>query len=173
MKPRFILVVLLLTNICLAQTTHHKKKLAKPPARVIVAEGKYAFYTRAGELLPNFEEPWSLTKTSVGFELAEQWKSDQPADLKLGPVSVDFNVMFTTGMQPLTVHIGNKDTNSGITCSLSLSEFTCNGADKSSNVPVKSPYNFFLPSPWMMSAIARRSKKELGGFTDVRMVYLD
>jgi len=176
MRPRIILVVilsLLFADICLAQTTHHKKKPTKPPARIKVAEGSYAFYTRTGEVLTTFEEPWALTKTPVGFELSEQWRSNQSADSQQGPMAVEFNVMFTTNMQPLTVHIGNKDSKTGITCSLSLTDFTCIGADKSSSVPVQSPYNFFLPSPWMMSAIARRSKKELGGFTDVRMVYLD
>jgi len=173
----WILLIGALLPSAFAQTSKARKK--RPPAQkktvaqeLKAAEGQYAFFSRAGDLLPDFEEPWTLTKTPVGYDLAEQWKATNSEDESKAVVAVDFKVSFAPGMQPLNIRIGNKESSSGIYCSLSFAEFTCAGAEKTTKLNIESPYNFFLPSPWLMGAIVRRATKEVGSFTDVRMAYL-
>ena len=174
--PLVLLIGILLPS-ALAETSKARKKRHPAPKKAVAqklkaAEGQYAFFSRAGELLPDFEEPWTLTKTPVGYDLVEQWKAKNPEDHSRVVATVDFKVSFAPVMQPLNIRIGNKESPSGIYCSLSLAEFSCTGAEKTTKLNVESPYNFFLPSPWLMSAIVRRATKEVGTFTDVRMAYL-
>jgi len=173
----WILMIGILLPSTLAQSSATRKKRHSNHKKAVAhnlkaAEGQYAFFNRTGDLLPDFTEPWTLTKTPVGYDLVEQWKAKNTEDESKGIVSVDFKVSFAPGLQPINVRIGNKESPYGIYCILSLSEFSCAGAEKTTKLNVVSPYNFFLPSPWLMSAIVRRATKEVGTFTDVRMAYL-
>jgi hypothetical protein len=49
-------------------------------------------------------------------------------------------------------------------------EFGCESGDLQSKIPMQGSYNLFLPSPWMLSSIARRAKKMPQQSTTVQLV---
>lgn len=141
--------------------THSEKnsgaKNATPTAalRVKVADGRYELVGgNAGT--QKYREPWTLYKTSVGYELQEQWTV---ASSNAAESSVDVAINFAAGLYPIQVRIGGENTQRQLTCSMALKEFKCATGGKESKLVMQGPYNVFLPSPWLLGSIARRAKK--------------
>ena len=150
-----------------------RKSIKKPtaeavPEKVRVAEGKYELRRTDGQPLRAFEEPWTLYKTRLGYELEEQWHvgaTDQAPE-----AVIDVRVNFAGGMNPIDVRIGGDDAQRQLLCQIALKEFTCASAGLEAKLEMDGNYNFFSPSPWMLGAIARRGKKVPGSVTPVQLV---
>jgi hypothetical protein len=174
MNPRLIVAVVLGLSIVASAQTRRRKPVRKPPvARATVpekmklAEGRYRM--AGSEEGRAFEEPWTLWKTKLGYELVEQWIF--PAQDQGAPRVIDVNVQMVTQLRPIKIHIG--DPLLGLDCSLTIGEFVCNNQGQMSKVAVQSPYDFFSPSPWMLGNIVRRARKIKGDKSSIRLVRIN
>src|SRR5882762_5568387 len=144
------------------------KAAAVAPMREKVAEGKYELKKLDGKSPQSFEEPWTLYKTKVGFELEEQWVvSNDPQNQ---PMIVDIGVNFAPGLYPIQLRVGGVGSSKELHCSMEANEFTCDSGGMHSKISMQGSYNLFLPSPWMLSSIGRRAKKVPQQITKVQLV---
>jgi hypothetical protein len=169
-------VVIVIAVHSFAPSAWSQKKMAPPkpkpqaaaePAREKVAEGKYELKRRDGNSPESFEEPWTLYKTKIGFELEEQWVVSK--DPQTQPMIVDIGVNFAPGLYPIQLRVGGGSSKE-LRCSMEVAEFTCETEGMHSKIPMQGPYNLFLPSPWMLSSIGRRAKKVPQQITKVKLV---
>jgi hypothetical protein len=173
MRPWLILVLCVCLAIpASAQTRRRSKgkstpKRAAPAEKAKIAEGRYQMNTSVSGV--NFEEPWTLWKTKLGYELAEQWlvpaRGDNP------PQAIDVNVQMVGQLRPIQVHIG--DAASGLTCKIALGSFNCESQGKATQLAVDGPYDFFSPSPWMLGNIVRRAVKNRDQKSSITLVRID
>jgi hypothetical protein len=163
----------------LASTANaQKRKSASPrakaaqaePVRVKVAEGTYQLKKVDGTTSASFEEPWTLFKTNLGFDLEEQWVVNK--DPQSAPMIVDILVNFAPGLYPIQFRVGGSGSSKELRCATAIKEFTCESAGLQSKLPMIGSYNLFLPSPWMLSSIARRAKKVPDQSTSVQLVQM-
>ena len=125
-------------------TADQKTQLAKGRYRMLhLPEGR------------GFEEPWTLWRTKLGYELVEQWVF--PAKEQAGPTVIDVSVQMVTELRPITVHIGSAL--QGLDCSVAVGAFVCEAEGRQTRVDMQDPYDFFSPSPWMLGNIVRRGRK--------------
>ena len=146
------------------------KKKPVAPLRTKVAEGMYELHHTGPEPSGTWQEPWALYKTKSGYELEEQWKA-----AKIGnPNSVVVNVFLdlAQGLYPIHAKIGSEVSGNQIDCAMTLNEFKCAAGGKESSLPVSGPYNLFLPSPWLLSSIGRRSSRNPEAPTKVQLVQM-
>jgi hypothetical protein len=86
-----------------AQTRRRPPAKAKAPVRELktkVAEGKYVLSSESTRV---FEEPWTLSRTRLGYQLDEQWLFYRN---QTEPTVIDVAVDMVTGFRPLQVKIG-------------------------------------------------------------------
>lgn len=174
MRVATILVLCLALSVSpLAQSRRSRVKAktrSKPPVAeqsTVVAEGKYQM--NSGAALHGFEEPWTLTKTRLGYELAEQWVI--PGRGLFGPQVIDLKVQMVTGLRPVQVHIG--DLLQGLTCKIALEMFHCESQGRATELAMSGPYDFFSPSPWMLGNIVRRAQRVKGEQSSIQLVRID
>lgn len=179
MTRLLLLVVLLFLAVSVSAQTAKKTapKKSKPKAAsaapnqdILVAEGKYEMKRMQGNSTQVFIEPWALYKTAVGFFLREQWISYQEG--AENSVIVDVEVHMAPGLNPLEAKIGSPESANRLLCSIALKEFKCASRGMESKIPVVGPYNLFLPSPFILSSIARRAKKTPGVPTKIKLVQM-
>jgi len=168
------LMLLLLAGVhsAFAQTkrTPTKKRAASPPAappRLKIAEGKYELRRSNGPVDRTFEEVWTLYRTKLGYAVEEQWHVG--AGQGMPPNVLDVSLEFISGLHPLRIRIGSDEERS-LHCALELKECRCKSMGTESALPMSGIYDFFLPSPWMLGSIARRSAKDPGKPTQVQLV---
>lgn len=166
--------ILLLAAAGWAATPPKKKAAKKPsaaapaPVKVKVAEGRYELVRTDGKQLRAFEEPWALYKTTLGYELEEQWHVG--ATDKTEEAIIDVHVSFAGGLNPIEVKIGGDDAQKQLVCKIALKDFSCSSGGLSATVEMDGNYNFFSPSPWMLGAIVRKAKKVAGESTAIQLV---
>ena len=161
---RAMLLILLALCVPACSQTAHKSKTA-PPERVKLAAGKYQMIGAGG----GFEEPWTIFRTRLGYELTEQWVvPTQPGE---PPQVIDVSVQMVGALRPVQVHIG--DPQMGLSCSIALAAFKCETQGKTSQMTISGPYDFFSPSPWMLGNIVRRATKEKSQTSSIKLVRID
>lgn len=172
-----ILLVLSLVVPALAQTKKRPaprksaaKALTAVPLRTKVAEGKYVLRAQAGVFLQTWEEPWTLYKTRTGFEVEEEWRAAREG--APNSVVIDVLLVMAPGMYPTQARIGSALTDNQLDCSMTMAEFRCTAAGKTSSMPMSGAYNFFLPSPWLLSSIGRRAPKKPDQPVTVKLVQM-
>ncbi|HUS19924.1 MAG TPA: hypothetical protein VMZ25_09755 [Terriglobales bacterium] len=143
---------------------------ATAPLRTKIAEGRYELRAHAGAVLQSWEEPWTLYKTTTGFEVEELWKASKQGS----PNSVLIDVLLTLapGLYPTQVRIGSDLSPAQLNCSMTMAEFRCATQGREAAIPMSGAYNFFLPSPWLLSSIARRAPKRPGQPVDIKLVQM-
>jgi hypothetical protein len=157
----------------LAQTKRAKPKAKAAetaPLREKVAEGKYELKRVDGKLQQSFEEPWTLYKTNIGYELDEQWVVSKDSGSQ--PMIVDIGVSFAPGLYPIQLRVGGVESSKQLNCSMEAKEFICESGGTRSQIAMQGPYNLFSPSPWMLGSIARRAKKVPQQSTKVQLVQM-
>jgi hypothetical protein len=115
-----------------------------------------------------FEEPWVLSRTRLGYTLDEQWVFYRNQG---EPTIVDVNVDMVTGFRPLQVKIGTGT--ESVQCKIALQEFTCETKGQTRRLEAKPPYDYFSPSPWILSNVVRRVKKDPSVKSTVNLVRID
>ncbi len=135
-----------------------KAKSPAAPLRTKIAEGRYELRSQANSALRTWEEPWTLYKTKTGYEVEELWKAARGGD----PNAVVIDVLLTLapGLYPTQARIGSDLSPSQLLCSMTMTEFRCAADGKQNSMPMTGAYNFFLPSPWLLSSIGRRAQKK-------------
>jgi hypothetical protein len=184
-KLRRWVCVLLSVSLCLAthaQTARKRpprksrppaaKTTATPavPARIKIAEGRYELRAQAGAILQKWEEPWTLYKTKTGFEVEELWKASKQGNPN--PVLIDVLLTMAPGLYPTQVRIGSDLSPAQLHCWMTMAEFRCATEGREAAIPMSGAYNFFLPSPWLLSSIARRASKRPDQPTKVKLVQM-
>jgi hypothetical protein len=144
-----------------------KPQVAAEPAREKVAEGKYEMKRLDGSSPQSFEEPWTLYKTKIGFELEEQWIVSK--DPQTEPMIVDIGVNLAPGLYPIQLRVGGGSAKE-LRCNIEAKEFICETEGMQSRIPMQAPYNLFLPSPWMLGCIGRKAKNVPQQITKVKLV---
>jgi len=173
-KSATILVLcLLLAASAVAQKRRPRPKAkSKAPAvaehPVLLAEGKYQM--GGGAAMHGFSEPWSISRTALGYELDEQWLIP-PRGALGAPQVIDLKVQMVSGLRPVQVHIG--DPLLGLTCKIALNVFRCESQGKMTELPIQGAYDFFSPSPWMLGNIVRRSQRIKGEKSPIQLVRID
>jgi hypothetical protein len=162
----------------LAPSVWAQKKRASPaakpnavPLRQKVAEGKYELKRMDAKSAQSFEEPWTLYKTNVGYELEEQWIVSK--DTQSEPVIVDIGINFAPGLYPIGLRVGSGGSSKQLLCRMEAKEFGCESDGMQSKIPMQGSYNLFLPSPWMLGSIARRARKVPQQSTTVQLIRMD
>jgi hypothetical protein len=143
------------------------RKPAAPAAetKTKVAEGKYLLSTETARV---FEEPWVLSRTRLGYQLDEQWVFYRNQG---DPTVIDVVVDMVAGFRPLQIQIGtNADS---VRCKIALQEFSCETKGQTRKLETKPPYDYFSPSPWILSNVVRRVKKDPSVKTTVNLVRID
>ncbi|MCU1308667.1 MAG: hypothetical protein JWN45_3362 [Acidobacteriaceae bacterium] len=157
-----------------AQTKRSPNAKAKAaetaPLRTKIAEGKYELKRTDGKLEQSFEEPWTLYKTNIGYELEEQWVVSK--DPSAQPMIVDIGVNFAPGLYPIQLRVGGVGSSKQLNCRMEAKEFACESRGTYSQIAMQGPYNLFSPSPWMLGSIARRAKKVPQQSTKVQLVQM-
>lgn len=162
-----LLALSLMTGASFAQAKRKApaKKPAKPaakksaaPLRTKLAEGRYELRSQADATLRTWEEPWTLYKTKTGYEVEELWKASR-ADAP-NPVVIDVLLTLAPGLYPTQVRIGSDLSPAQLVCYMTMNEFRCTADGKHSSMAMTGAYNFFLPSPWLLSSIGRRAQKK-------------
>lgn len=184
---KFLLIALFLLasldqGLAQSSSAPKAKGKAKTPARksapkaaaaavadvpIKVAEGKYKLMGSGVTPGRKFEEPWTLYRTKVGFELKESFVVSQNGEPNPG---VEITVGFAPGFFPTSIVIAGENNKNPITCTLKLALFTCDSVAGISELPMEGSYSFFLPDPWMMGAVVRRAKPVPDVPTKVAMV---
>jgi hypothetical protein len=165
-------VILCLAVAAFGQTAKHRpraKAKVKAPAvqePVLIAEGRYQMN---GGAAVGFEEPWTLFKTRLGYELTEQWVL--PPRGVGGPQVIDLKVQMVGELRPVQVHIG--DALQGLTCKIALDVFRCESRGRTTELPMQGPYDFFSPSPWMLGNIVRRAQRVKGERSTIQLVRIE
>lgn len=166
-----VLCLALLGSAAAQKRRPRAKAKVKPPMSeqpVLLAEGKYQMGGSAA--MHGFSEPWSLSKTRLGYELNEQWVI--PAHGALGaPQVIDLKVQMVAGLRPVQVHIG--DLLLGLTCKIALGVFRCESQGKTTELAIPGAYDFFSPSPWMLGNIVRRAQRVKGEKASIQLVRID
>jgi hypothetical protein len=162
---RAILVIGLALSIPMAAQKTQRPKLASPSQRVKIAEGKYQMKGAAG----GFEEPWTIFKTRLGYEVTEQWIV--PTQVSEPPQVIDVSVQMVNALRPVQVHIG--DSQMGLSCSIAMGVFKCETQGKQSQMALSGPYDFFSPSPWMLGNIVRRATKDKSQKATIKLARID
>ena len=174
--PIFAVIAIVLALLAASATapaqTRKRPPAAKsaptPAAPVKVAEGKYELHKIGGKADRTFEEPWTLYRTHLGYELKEHWLVGAgPSSTE--PNVIDVSVDFVPGLHPLNIRIGLSAENS-LQCSLELTVFSCKSQGLEASLPMQGIYDFYSPSPWMMGSIARRAQKVPDQITQVQLV---
>jgi hypothetical protein len=83
---------------------------------------------------------------------------------------IDVTVDMVTGFRPLKVQIGGADS---VLCKIALQEFTCEAKGRTRKLDIKPPYDYFSPSPWILSNVVRRVKKDPSVSSSVNLVRID
>lgn len=172
----FLVLALVVPGVAQTQTKKRPaaKKSAKAapaiPVRTKVAEGKYVLRAQAGAVLQTWEEPWTLYKTKTGFEVEEEWRAAREG--AANSVVIDVLLVMAPGMYPTQARIGSALSSRQLDCYMAMSEFRCTAAGKTSSMPVSGAYNFFLPSPWLLSSIGRRAPKKPDQPVAVKLVQM-
>ncbi len=163
-----------------AQTPSARKRPARkappkasapaPEMKVKVAEGRYRL--RAGEqgTLQSWDEPWTLYKTRTGFEVNEQWKASKEGFAN--SINIEVVVVLAPGLYPTEARIGSDVTGNQLACFMTMTEFRCRVMGKESTLPMLGAYNFFLPSPWFLTSIARRAPRKPDSNVTVKLVQM-
>ena len=151
-----------------AQTKRRPTAKAKAPVAEVktkVAEGKYLLSAGSTRV---FEEPWTLSRTRLGYQLDEQWLfySNQAE-----PTVIDVSVDMVTGFRPLQIKIGTAA--DSVACKIALQEFSCDSKGQTKRLATTPPYDYFSPSPWILSNVVRRVKKDPSVKTTVNLVRID
>jgi hypothetical protein len=176
---RFILALVALSVLCTGawpQSPRKKRSSAKPkpavtaPLKTKVAEGRYELRARADAVLQSWEEPWTLYKTKTGYEVEELWKASREGSSN--SVVIDVLLTLAPGLYPTQARIGSDLSPAQLTCSMAMNEFRCAAQGKQAAIPMSGAYNFFLPSPWLLSSIARRAPKKPGHPVTVKLVQM-
>lgn len=173
-----ILLVLVLALPAGAQVRKRRPVPKKPtaksapaaPARAKVAQGKYVLRAQAGAVLHTWEEPWTLYKTRTGFEVEEEWRAAREG--APNSVVIDVLLVMAPGMYPTQARIGSALSPTQLDCYMAMAEFRCTAAGKTSSMPMSGAYNFFLPSPWLLSSIGRRAPKKPDQPVTVKLVQM-
>ena len=101
-------------------TPKAKTHAVAPATRVMLADGLYAVVgVKAGQQ-NSYREPWTLYKTSVGYELQEQWMVPTANAVDS---TVDVAINFAAGLYPIEVQIGSEGSARRMLCSMALKEF--------------------------------------------------
>lgn len=145
--------------------TAPKKSAPIPVAKTKVAEGKYVLSTDSTRI---FEEPWVLSRTQLGYQLDEQWVFYRG---QVEPTVIDVAVDMVTGFRPLQLQIGTGT--ESVHCKIALQEFACETKGKTKRLAAKPPYDYFSPSPWILSNVVRRVKKDPSVKSSVNLVRID
>jgi hypothetical protein len=151
-----------------AQTRHRTSAKAKSPVRELktkVAKGKYLLSTESKRV---FEEPWTLSRTRLGYQLDEQWLFYRN---QAEPTVIDVSVDMVTGFRPLQIRIGTAA--DSVACKIALQEFSCESKGQTKRLATTPPYDYFSPSPWILSNVVRRVKKDPSVKTKVNLVRID
>lgn len=151
-----------------AQTRRRPHAKAKAPVRELktkVAEGKYVLSSESTRV---FEEPWTLSRTRLGYQLDEQWLFYRN---QTEPTVIDVAVDMVTGFRPLQVKIGTAA--DSVACKIALQEFSCESKGQTKRIATTPPYDYFSPSPWILSNVVRRVKKDPSLKTKVNLVRID
>lgn len=150
-----------------------KKNRARPapaPAveqKVKVAEGRYQLV--GGQVVRGFEEPWTLYRTRLGYQLDEQWIVPQEGR---DPAVIDVTVQLVVGFRPTELQIGG-DPAQALICRFAVRQLTCEARGQSNKLDMDGPYDYFSPSPWMLGNIVRRVKKIPNAKTAVQLARID
>lgn len=75
------------------------------------------------------------------------------------------------GFRPLQVQIGSAA--DALRCKIALQEFTCEAKGLSRKLETTPPYEYFSPSPWILSSVVRRVKKDSSVKSTVNLVRID
>lgn len=158
--------------LCAGGLLAQQKPVAKPAPKssapeageAVIASGKFQLLEQGAQLQQKLEEPWRLKKVRGGFLLDEQWVVAAEANASRVPVQVNLSA----GYIPTVVTIGDGD--AAIRCAIEMSAFSCTRAGQTTKLPMSSRYYFLLPSPWMVSAIARSAPKAPGKVITVQLV---
>lgn len=135
-----------------------KARIPAAPLRTKVAQGRYELRSQAGATLRIWEQPWTLYKTKTGYEVEELWKASRAGDTN--EVVIDVLLTMAPGLYPTQARIGSEASPSQLLCSMTMNEFRCAASGRQNAMPMTGPYNFFLPSPWLLSSIGRRAQKK-------------
>jgi hypothetical protein len=146
------------------------KPAPAPPPRTVVAEGRYELRAQAGAVLQSWEEPWTLYKTKTGYEVEEVWKASRQGSAN--SVIIDVFISLAVGLYPTQIRVGSDLSPSQLNCSMTMTKFRCVTDGKEASMEMSGPYNFFLPSPWLLSSIGRRAPKKPDQPVNVRLVQM-
>ncbi|HUR37529.1 MAG TPA: hypothetical protein VM009_06910 [Terriglobales bacterium] len=152
-----------------AAKTTTKAAPATPP-RTVVAEGRYELRAQAGAILQSWEEPWTLYKTKTGYEVEEVWKASRQGSAN--SVIIDVFMSMATGLYPTQIRVGSALSPSQLSCSMTMTVFKCVTDGKEASMAMSGLYNFFLPSPWLLSSIGRRAPKKPDQPVNVKLVQM-
>jgi len=142
-----------------------KAPAAAPVIKTKVAEGKYVLNNQSARV---FEEPWVLSRTRLGYQLDEQWVFYR---LQGDPTIIDVSVDMVSGFRPLQMQIGTGP--DSVRCKIALQEFSCESKGHTRTLGTQPPYDYFSPSPWILSNIVRRVKKDPSVKSSVNLVRID
>jgi hypothetical protein len=135
-----------------------------------LAEGRYQL--NGGPASRGFQEPWTLYRTNIGYQLEEQWIVPLPAEQQQPPTVIDVNVQMVTGLRPTQIRIG-AEPSQALTCNIALNQMFCSAHGQTNKLEMKGAYDYFLPSPWMLGNIVRRAKKNPDIKPPVQLVRID
>lgn len=168
MKFQRVLAIAIMLGVALAslsaqaQTKSRRRPARKPAAkspaasvRTRIAEGRYQLRAREGSVLQSWDEPWTLYKTKTGYEVTETWKASKEG--YANSVVIDVFLAMAPGLYPTEARIGPDQSPNQLVCSMTMDELRCAAGGKQSSLAVSGAYNFFLPSPWLLSSIGRRA----------------
>jgi len=155
--------------------------------RTEVAEGRYDMKARnigagSGGTF-GLSESWKLWRLSDSNYMVEgKWKLELDSDVNAPRgfsyeinMSPDFHTTAfrISGAIPGTPRVGTFD------CELAPGEFRCRiegqGAQqgKELKLSVEGPYDLFIPTPWFLTSLVGRARREIGKQTPVRLVFLE
>jgi len=173
-RPIFIIPILMLSllghSVAAQKSRRAPAKKAAPtaPVRAKIAEGRYVLRKSGKPDERSFEQAWTMYKTGHGYDLEEQWIVGS-AQAGGEPTIIDVSAEFASGLHPIRTRIGS-DAERALTCELTASKCTCQSMGHTATLEVKGVYDFFSPSPWMLSSIVRRAKKIPDQVTNVQLV---
>jgi len=158
-----------LPAISLGQSKPQRRSPVAPAAAAPqqIASGRYVLVSDSKSAKQRLNDPWTLSREAGRLLLEEKWIVSS-GDEEGTPV--DFHVEMTSGMHPTAASIGSGE--GKMSCSMALNLFSCTRRDSAGRLDVRSPYYFFLPSPWMVAAAVRDASKSPDKITTVRLVML-
>ena len=175
-----LLVLVLSCSVAEAQKSKRKRPARKPaaaakaapanPVRTKIAEGRYELRAQAGAILQSWEEPWTLYRTKAGFEVEELWKASKQGNPN--SVIIDVLLVLAPGLYPTQARIGSDLSPAQLNCFMTMTEFRCATEGREATLPMSGAYNFFLPSPWLLSSIGRRAPKKPDQPVTVKLVQM-